>query len=532
MSSTGLEVRGTAERLSRLLRVADVALAHLSPEDLLDELLIRVREILEADTAAVLLLDHRTNDLVATAAKGLEEEVEQGVRIPMGKGFAGRIAAERRPVVIRQVNHKNVLNPILRMKGVRSMVGVPLLVRGEVLGVLHVGTLVPREFSEADVELLQLVAERAALALHVRLYEHERRVTEALQRTFLPETLPQIPGVRVSSRYLPASAVAIGGDWYDVFVLPSGTVALAIGDVAGHGLEAASMMGRLRNALRAYAMEVPDPVEVVSRLDRLTGLLDVTKIVTLIFGLIDASLTEFRFVNAGHVPPLVVGADGQRFVGDGSSDPPLGAFSSNAFREQRATLDRDSYLMFYTDGLVERRGESLSQGLERLRQASGSIRATPSGAEAIDVMIGALLEEPEPADDVAILLLELEEASSGIDLRIAATANELVTVRMTLRRWLSDLAVPPRFCDDVITAVGEAAANVVEHAYGPMGGSMHVLASYEEGMVRVTVSDGGRWRSRASARGRGRLLMETMMDSVEYDTSRRGTTVMMRLSVS
>ena len=184
-----------------------------------------------------------------------------------------------------------------------------------------------------------------------------------------------------------------------------------------------------------------------------------------------------------------------------------------------------------TDGLVERRGESLSQGLERLRQASGSIRAALNGAEAIDVMIGSLLEELEPTDDVAVLLLELEGASSGIDLRVAATANELVRVRRTLRRWLSDLAVPPRCCDDVITAVGEAAANVVEHAYGLMGGTMHVLASYEEGMVRVKVSDDGRWRSRPSARGRGRLLMETMMDSVEYDTSGGGTTVMMRLSV-
>lgn len=150
LQSTSQQIADPAEQLRRLLRVADVALAHLSPEDLLDELLVRVREILDADTAAVLLLNKETSELVATAAKGLEEEVEQGVRIPLGKGFAGRVAAERKPVVIGRVDHRNVLNPILRDKGVSSLIGVPLLVRGEVLGVLHVGTLAPRTFTDAD----------------------------------------------------------------------------------------------------------------------------------------------------------------------------------------------------------------------------------------------------------------------------------------------------------------------------------------------------------------------------------------------
>ncbi|MGH2591598.1 MAG: GAF domain-containing protein, partial [Actinomycetota bacterium] len=151
MQSSELMVPDTEERLRRLLRVTDVALAHLSPEDLLDELLIRVREILDADTAAVLLLDESAGELVARAAKGLEEEVERGVRIPVGQGFAGRIAAQRTPIVIRRVDHRNVLNPILREKGVRSLLGVPLLVRGKVLGVLHVGTLVERRFTAHDV---------------------------------------------------------------------------------------------------------------------------------------------------------------------------------------------------------------------------------------------------------------------------------------------------------------------------------------------------------------------------------------------
>jgi len=219
----------TAEQLGRLLRVSDAALANLAPEDLLDQLLIRVREVLEADTAAILLLDEASGDLVARAAKGLEEEVEQGVRIPVGKGFAGRIAADRSPVVIERVDHKNVLNPILREKGVRSLLGVPMLVQGKVLGVLHVGTLAERHFTTNDIELLQLVAERVSLALHVRLFERERLISTTLQQAFLPEALPDLPGVRLASRYQPASeSSGISGDWYDAFVLPSGAVALAM----------------------------------------------------------------------------------------------------------------------------------------------------------------------------------------------------------------------------------------------------------------------------------------------------------------
>ena len=135
------------DRLRRLETVTDAGLAQLDVDELLDELLDRVRELLAVDTAAVLLLNPSGRYLVATAARGIEEEVRQGVRIPLGKGFAGRIAAEKRPVILEQVDHTNVLNPLLREKGIRSLLGVPLLVGGTVLGVLHVGTLTPRPFS-------------------------------------------------------------------------------------------------------------------------------------------------------------------------------------------------------------------------------------------------------------------------------------------------------------------------------------------------------------------------------------------------
>jgi signal transduction histidine kinase len=173
------------DRLRRLQAVTDAAIGHLSLDGLLDELLVRIRDVLEADTCAFLLFDELTNDLVARAAKGLEEEVERGVRIPLGKGFAGRIAAERRPVVIDDVDHADVLNPILREKGIKSLMGAPIVAHDRLLGVVHVGTLTPRLFGQADIQLLEIVAQRAALAIDRALvYEEVVRLTE-VQREFI-----------------------------------------------------------------------------------------------------------------------------------------------------------------------------------------------------------------------------------------------------------------------------------------------------------------------------------------------------------
>jgi signal transduction histidine kinase len=164
--------RAARARLEQIQAVTDAALGHLALDELLEVLLPRIREILRADTCAVLLLDDGRRELVARAAVGIEEAVEQGVRIPVGRGFAGRVVAECRPVILPDVDHADVLNPILRKKGIKSLLGVPLVVLGHAIGVLHVGSLIGREFTRDDTELLQLVAERVALAIErARLHE-------------------------------------------------------------------------------------------------------------------------------------------------------------------------------------------------------------------------------------------------------------------------------------------------------------------------------------------------------------------------
>src|SRR5512140_856247 len=192
---------GVEDRLRDIQSITDAALSRLDDHDLLAELLERTRDILQADTAAVLLLDFSSGELVATAAAGLEEEVRQGVRIPVGRGFAGRIAAERRPVILKHVDHTTVLNPILLAKGIRALMGVPLIAGGKVIGVLHVGSLTPRQFTSDDVELLQLAADRAATALTSLMAREDRIAAQALQRSLLPSALPVTAGAEMAVRY-------------------------------------------------------------------------------------------------------------------------------------------------------------------------------------------------------------------------------------------------------------------------------------------------------------------------------------------
>src|ERR1700722_12754419 len=188
------------ERLRDLQSITDAALSRLDDHDFLPVLLDRARGILRADTAALLLLDSPAGQLVATAAAGLEEEVSQGVRIPVGRGFAGRVAAEHRPVILDHVDHTTVLNPILWAKGIQSMMGVPMVAGGKVIGVLHVGSLTPRKFTTGDLELLQLAADRAAAAVRSMTAQADRVAATALQHSLVPSALPAVAGAGLGGR--------------------------------------------------------------------------------------------------------------------------------------------------------------------------------------------------------------------------------------------------------------------------------------------------------------------------------------------
>lgn len=405
-SDLDTELGQEVEQLRRIQSVTDASLAHLEIDELLDTLLERTREILEADTAAVLLIDRSTQEMVATAAKGIEEEVRGGIRIPIGQGFAGRVAAEGKSVILENVDHTNVRNPILLDIGIRSLLGVPLVADGQTIGVVHVGTLGSRSFTEQDAELLQLVADRAALAINASVVKQERRAATALQRSLLPR-LPDISGLEIAARYIPGQARLVGGDWYDLFELPTGHVGAAIGDVVGHGLQSAIVMGRLRNALRAYALDSNDPAAVLTRLDEMVSHFEADEMATVLYAVIDPDLRRMTCSAAGHPFPFIALPSGEAAMVDAHADPPIGSGAAYQRKAVDVPLPAGSTTYFFTDGVVERRGEHIDVGLERLRDTV--IAGSPH--RGCTRIVTRMMGDDQLDDDFAVLALHVRGAN-------------------------------------------------------------------------------------------------------------------------
>jgi putative methionine-R-sulfoxide reductase with GAF domain len=387
--------------LRRIEALTDAGLAQLDADDQLDLLLDRIRELLQVDTSAILLLDPLAQQLVATAAKGLEEQVRQGVRISVGRGFAGRIARERGPVVLDEVTSDNIVNPILLEAGLRSMVGVPMFAGGEVIGVLHAGSVTPRHFTNDDIRLLQLAADRASLACQARSSGIDRDAALALQRSLLPSRLPEVPGLDMAARYIPGHTAGVGGDWYDVFALPSGSLGVVVGDVSGHGLRSAVVMGRLRSALRAYTLISDDPAEALTLLDHKIHHFEAGNLATVLYALVAADRRSVQCSVAGHLRPCLAVPGRPTSVVDLPVDLPLGTGQLKTQRHNTTfAFPPGALLACYTDGLVERRGEVIDEGIDRL---CGMVEA--DSAETVCAKVMAALGEEQPTDDVALLAI-------------------------------------------------------------------------------------------------------------------------------
>lgn len=385
--------------LDALVALAASSSAQMDLDDLLGDLVGAVRQLLGTDTAAILLLDEGGRSLVARAASGLEEEVRQGVRVPVGTGFAGRVAAERSPVILDRVDPSSVVNPLLPAKGIRALLGVPLVAQGTLIGVLHVGTLTDRRFTAADSELLERAAASVAGAIQLRMLSVERAAAELLERSLMPSALPECDGLELAARYTPADR-AVGGDWYDVFVLPSGELWVVTGDVAGHGLHGAVVMGRARSTLRSYAFLGGIPADVLARTDAKLQHFEPGAMVTVVCASGLPPYEEFRMTSAGHPVPVAAYGD-ETWLVDLSPEPPLGVVAGYQRTFSTVALPASGVFVFYTDGLVERRGESLDDGLGRLLAA-----VVPDRAEAVCARVmQRLIGHTQPTDDVAVVAL-------------------------------------------------------------------------------------------------------------------------------
>ncbi len=372
------EADAATKRVRDLQWITDATLAHRALDELLDELLERITRVFEADHGAILLSVGDGRRLEVGASRGASSQPGNETAIAPEQEFASRVAAERRPVALEREGGGGSSTPAA---GPRSLLGVPLLVSARTIGVLYVGTRAPRHFTEADTALLELVGDRVALAVDgARLFERERHIAETLQRSLLPE-LPRIPGTKVAARYQPAGGgTEVGGDWYDVLELDDGRIALAMGDVVGRGVRAAALMGKLRTALEAYALDGHSPVSVIQRLHSLMERQHRSEIATLFCVILDPDDGSAEFANAGHLPVLVRGPDGKASFLGAATSPPLGALPYSRFAQDSAQIAFDSTLLLFTDGLVEQPGVSIELRLEELRAHRGGGPRRPGSA--------------------------------------------------------------------------------------------------------------------------------------------------------
>lgn len=458
------------------------------------------------------------------------------------------------PRIDRRLAARMLPDPAMRRRFLEvvsgPVVSVPLGVGGRVLGALIVFRS-DGQIPTGDITLTEQLARRAALALdNAERYQRQRDSALTLQRSLLLAHPPAVPGVEIAMEYRPGTAgTEVGGDLYDAIPLPGGRLGVAIGDVMGHGLRAAALMGQLRAALRAYALEGWGPAEVLARLDRVVELLPGLQLATCLYLVYDPETHRAVVANAGHLPPLLVSPDEEPDYLLLDPGLPLGVGEGGVYSESAFTLLPGSALVLFTDGLVEARGRTLSDGLDRLRDGlteslrgpSGSGRpghqqlgrgepapgwegpagqapcrpgpgagpgavAAPSHGYARDLLDRCLTAAALPArtdDDTALLVMTTQRARPPLlELQLPAEAGSAGRAREALGRALTGSAgagtgagtgagrgvalVPgPGAVDDAVLLVSEVVTNAVKHARS----DLVLRAELGAGSLRVSVED-------------------------------------------
>ena len=414
--------------------------------------------------------------------------------------------------------------------GTRALAVLPLRLAGTVTGALTLSFDRPRRFRSADREFAELLAAQAAQTFERTLAADERRrIAETLQRSLLPPEPPTLARLAIARRYLPgAEHTQAGGDWYDVLDLDDGRVAIAVGDVVGQGAAAAAVMGQLRSALAAYLLDGAPPGQALCKLDRFSRRVPGARASTAACLVLDTRDGALRWARAGHLPPLVLGPDGPRYLDDAHGCV-LGVATTPRCTEGATVLEAGSTVLLYTDGLVERRDETIDDGLARLASLAGA-HADAAPEELATAVVHAVLDGRGPPDDVALIAARLRPPPLAA--RIPAQASQLRGMRARVRQWAALAALAADLTDRVQLTLGEAVANAVEHAYAGRAPGVvdYRLELVDDGGVRVEVRDGGRWRPpdrAAGARraGHGLAVIHVLAPGAVVDPATDGTRV-------
>ncbi|MDT5226111.1 MAG: hypothetical protein QOG19_3518, partial [Mycobacterium sp.] len=388
---------------------------------------------------------------------------------------------------------------------------------------------VPRWMSAEDRLLVTVLIGHLSLAIqHVRQFESARVTSLTLQRAMLPPLEPP-PGFAV--RYEPAvPPLEIGGDWYDVLQIDDYRIGIVVGDCVGRGLPAAAIMGQLRSSARALLLTGARPAVLLEQLDAAASLIPDAYCTTVFLAILDTSSGLLEYSNAGHMPAVLVGADsgpgsGTMMLTDASSVPL--AVRRNETRPQSSKILRPgAMLMLFTDGLVERRHESIDDGLARVADVLTDSVNLPINAVA-DAVLDQLAPEAGYDDDVAMVVYR--HALAPLRIETEATPDQLAPIRRQLTSWLQAAAVGEELTSDIVLVVSEACTNCIEHAYvGHDVGAILLEMEAVNGEVRSRITDSGSWKPPAANPGnggRGLLLMRAMSELMEVENRPDGTTI-------
>jgi PAS domain S-box-containing protein len=418
------QLSAAALRTARLQQATSMLAEALTVVQVVEVITEVGRTAIGALRSAVALLEPESLQLRVVNAEGLAAAGPDaaGQRLTMDTpSVMTRAIATRRPVLISDPDD---LRSQFDLEGgpshpdtgdEKSWVGLPLLAAGQPLGALRFSFGSERRISEEERVFLEALAGQCSLAVErAEMYEREHATAETLQRSLLPDKLPTIPGLALDARYLPVTRnMEIGGDWYDVFRLPEGKLAVTVGDVMGKGLTAAAGMGRVRNALRALALTDSRPIAVLTGLDRLfTATEQEEQVTTVTYLVIDPLTGEGLAGNAGHLPTLLIAPDGKAVLDSAEAGTPLGWASPR--KQHSFRLPPGSTAFFYSDGLVENRVRGLDAGLDELVAVASSappdVLSRPG--ELLQYLLDHMLAGHEQDDDVTVLVVHV--SGSGV----------------------------------------------------------------------------------------------------------------------
>lgn len=568
--------RRAAEQAAERLGLLQAITSRLARAEDREQVLLAVTETLVGPLGAIRVGVYLREDDVYRAAGGVAPAPEgsPGLQRPQHAEFPADghnpvavCATERQPLVHSTLADLAERFPTVGgvVTGIEATVLLPLVVGERTLGVLALAWREPRVFDTVELDWLRSAVDQLAQALRqVELRESEARarvalresaayaisVSQTLQRSLLPPALPAVEALAVAVRYVPSSVEAeVGGDWYDVVPTPDGAVVLVVGDVQGHSIGAAALMGQLRVALNAYLLEGHPPQVALARVNRAMETLHTEAIATCCLVRLDPATGETSVVRAGHPLPLLWRAgdrSGSRTVAvsevEGDGGIPLGVVSEWEWPTTELVLAAGDRLLLYTDGLVEEPGADVEDGVHGLIEAVAGTRAGRASVPAytrqerleddVDAVLAAV--GVRSRDDVALLACEYAGPAStygqvGLDV---VAVEQLAEARELGRRTLAEWGVP-HLSDSVTLLVTEMVANALLHT----DGGARLELRRHDGVVRVMVTDTvsrvprPRPMDQGATDGRGLLVVGALALEWGVEPSGEGKTVWADLKV-